>query len=144
MKRQGYILQHTMLVLFVLLASGLGHAQSESRNIRVNIPFDFNIGLQRFSAGEYSLAPLLSNTTLLRNRNGQVLTSIATNSVESRRVSSSVKLIFNRYSERYFLSQIWEAGNEVGREIPKSPAETEVAGEYSPENTVALTFATRY
>ena len=144
MKRQGYIFQHTMLGLFLLLASGLGQAQSESRNIRVNIPFDFNIGLQRFSAGEYSLAPLLSNTTLLRNQKGQVLTSIATNSVESRQVSSSVKLIFHRYSDRCFLSQIWEAGNEAGREIPKSSAETEVAGEYSPENAVALNFATRY
>jgi hypothetical protein len=144
MKKQGYILQQATLVLFVFLAAGVGQAQSESRVIRVNIPFDFNVGVQRFSAGEYTLAPLFSNTTLLRNQKGRVLTTIATNSVESRQVPGTVKLIFNRYSERYFLSQIWDAGNEIGRELPKSSAETEVAGEYSPSGAVALNFATRY
>jgi len=143
MKRHSSILQRAMLVLFVLLASGIGRAQSEAGIIKVSIPFEFNIGAQRFSAGEYSLKPLMQNTTLLRNKDGRVVTTISTNSVESRNVPGSVKLIFNRYSEHYFLSQIWEAGNEIGKELPKSSAETEVAGEYSPGEAIALNFSAR-
>ena len=143
MKQQGSILQRSVLVLFVLLASGIGRAQSEAGIIKVSIPFDFNIGSHRFSAGEYSMKPLMQNMTSLRTRDGRVVTTITSNSVESRSVPSSVKLIFNRYSERYFLSQIWEAGNEIGRELPRSSAEAEVAGEYSPEESIALNFASR-
>jgi hypothetical protein len=142
MKGRGCILYKTTLALFVLVAVNVGHAQYESQSIRVKIPFDFNIGQQRFLAGEYSLKPLFQNTTILRDERGEVLTGIGTISVESREVPTSTKLIFNRYNDRYFLSQIWEAGNEIGRELTKLPVEREIAKrDNSPGEQIALTFA---
>ena len=37
------------------------------------------------------------------------------------------KLIFNRYGDRYFLSQVWTAGNSSGRQLLKSDREKEMA-----------------
>jgi len=138
MKRQGYIPRTMILGMFILLSVGIGQAQYEGQVVKVKIPFNFNVGAKTFSAGEYSLKPLLPNTMLLRNQAGQVLTSIATNSVESREASSSVKLVFNGYAGSYFLAQIWQPGNNVGREVFKSRVETEMARKYSPEQQIAL------
>ena len=38
------------------------------------------------------------------------------------------KLIFNRYGNHYFLSQIWTQGDNSGRELFKSQRESELAG----------------
>ena len=43
------------------------------------------------------------------------------------RLSEGTKLVFHRYGDRYFLAQIWVAGNNSGSELPKSPREVEVA-----------------
>lgn len=142
MQRQGRILHKMMLGMFVLLlAGGIGLAQSA---VNVKIPFNFNIGAQRFSAGEYSLSPLQQDrrTMLLRDQKGQALTNFLTCSVESREVPSSGKLVFRQYGGRYFLAQIWKEGNVTGQEMIKSHAEIEMAkAESSSGQLVALNFA---
>jgi hypothetical protein len=137
MKKQGYILQYMMLGLFVLLAVGVGHGQS---GIRVSIPFDFSVGAQTFSGGEYNLTPLamFPHTVLLQDQSGQILAYIGTNSVESRDLPISTKLVFNRYSGKYFLYQIWEKGSEIGRETMKSPVEIQMAKSSPPEPMALL------
>lgn len=138
MKSHGYrILHRTMMLgMFLLLAVGLGRAQS---GIRVNVPFNFGIGGQTFPAGEYSLKPLpqFPHTMAIQNRSGRTLSYIATNSVQSRDVASSTKLVFNRYAGQYFLTQMWVAGSEVGWETMKSPVEIQLAN-YSPGQQIAL------
>lgn len=137
MKRQGYIPQ-MVLSMFVVLAVSMSHAQIGGDVLKVKVPFNFTVGTQTFPAGEYSLKPLLPNTMLLRNQAGQVLTSIGTNSVESSEVQKSVKLVFNGYGGQYFLAQIWKAGDNIGRELIKSPVEIEMATKYSPGPQIAL------
>jgi hypothetical protein len=39
------------------------------------------------------------------------------------------KLVFNRYGDHYFLSQIWEAGDNAGRELMKSREERQLERE---------------
>jgi hypothetical protein len=121
--KTGRILCTMMLGIVVVLAVSTGHAQ----NVKVNIPFNFSIGAQKFSAGEYTLKPLLEHFTLLENERGRGLINIGTDSVQARQPPSTTKLIFNRYDESYFLSQIWEAGNDFGKQLVRSPVEMETA-----------------
>lgn len=137
MKRQRYV-RKTVLGMCVVLAVGMAHAQIGGNVLKVKIPFNFSIGTQNFPAGEYSLKPLLPHTVLLRDKSGQVLTSVGTNSVESSEVQRSVKLVFNEYAGQYFLAQIWEAGGNIGEELIKSPFEIEMARKYSPGQQIAL------
>jgi hypothetical protein len=139
MKRPGCILHMMILGMFVVLAAGIGNAQYEHQTLKVTIPFDFSIGKQSFPAGEYNLKRSLQHTMLLRSQ-GQVLASIATNSVESAEAPSSVKVVFNGYSGRYFLAQIWEAGNSNGQQLIKSPVEIEIAKH--PPGLTAVSFVT--
>jgi hypothetical protein len=138
MKRQGYTLHKTILGMLLVLAVGMAHAQIGGDVLKVKIPFNFSVSKQTFPAGEYSLKPLLPHTMLLRNQAGRVLTSIATNSVESSKVPNSVKLVFNGYAGQYFLAQIWKAGDSVGQELIKSPVEIEMARKHAPGQQVAL------
>ena len=140
MKRPTCILHMMMLGMFILLAVGIGNAQEESLILKATIPFDFSIGKQSFSAGEYSLKPSVQHTMLLRNDRGQVLTSIATNSVESSGAALSTKLVFNGYSGRYFLAQVWQEGNNRGQQVIKSPVEIEIAR--NPPGLTAVSFVT--
>jgi hypothetical protein len=140
MKRPSCILQVMMLGMFILLAIGIGNSQS-GQVLKVKIPFDFNVGRQNFPAGDYTLKPSTAQHTMfLRNERGQVLTSIGTNYVEGKGVPVSTKLVFNGYSGRYFLSQIWEQGNNTGKQVIKSPVEIEIAR--TPPGLTAVSFVT--
>jgi hypothetical protein len=138
MKIHSFVQRKMIFGLIVPLAVGMGQAQIGGDVLKVKIPFSFSVGTQTFSAGEYSLKPLLPHTMLLRNQAGQVLTNIGTNSVESHEVPKSVKLIFNGYGGQYFLSQIWNAGDSIGQELIKSPVEIEMARNYSSGQQIAL------
>jgi hypothetical protein len=127
-----------ILGLFVLLAVGLGQAQIGGDVLKVKIPFSFSVGTQTFPAGQYSLKPLLPHTMLLRNQAGEVLTSIGTNSVESKEVPRYMKLIFNGYGGQYFLTQIWKSGDSIGRELIKAPIEVEMARKYPSGEQIAV------
>jgi hypothetical protein len=115
-----------MLGMFLILAVGLGHAQS---GIRVNVPFDFASGGQTFPSGQYTLKPLpqFPHTMLLQSQSGRTLSYIGTNPMQSRDVAGSTKLIFNRYGGQFFLTQMWIAGSEIGWETMKSPVEIQLA-----------------
>jgi len=138
MKIHSYIQRKMIVGLFVLSAIGMGQAQIGGDVLKLKVPFNFTVGTQTFPAGEYSLKPLLPHTMSLRNQAGQVLTNINTNSVESIEVQKSMKLVFDGYDGHYFLAQIWKEGDNIGRELTKSPAEIEMATKYSPGQQIAL------
>jgi hypothetical protein len=127
MKRQGYFLNKLLLGVFLLVVVSGGYAQYGSPIVNVTIPFNFNVGPQRFLAGQYDLKPLLQHTITLRTQQGRALTNINSISIESRETPSATTLVFHRYGEHYFLSQIWVAGDNTGREITKSRSEVEIA-----------------
>ena len=43
--------------------------------------------------------------------------------------TKTAKLVFNRYGERYFLSQVWPAGEKQYRQLPKSRQEATLAAQ---------------
>ncbi len=47
--------------------------------------------------------------------------------VSDRDLKSESKLVFNRYGDRYFLSQVWTEGNSQGRQLLMSDREKEIA-----------------
>ena len=53
-----------------------------------------------------------------------MILSIATQTMAT---PTTGKLVFNKYGDEYFLSQIWKAGSNRGNELRKSRREAEVA-----------------
>src|ERR1700751_5413460 len=84
----------TPLLLTVLLLAGMGHAQFTDQVIKVNIPFDFEVGNMTFPAGMYSLVRTQPHILRLRNPESRVLATLVTGPVETATAPSSPKLDF--------------------------------------------------
>jgi len=120
------------------LAVSTRHPECDDEVLNVTMPITFNVGRQTSPAGQYSLRPVVQSTISLRIQAGQFLTNIGTNSVESREAPTTMKLVFNGYGGHYFLTQIWQAGDSIGREVVRSPVEIEMATKHPNGQQIAL------
>ena len=111
--------------LLVLLTFTSALAQSDRQPI-IHIPFNFTVGEKVFSAGEYVIAPNRRDSTtvwVIRHKDGSGATFVLTQPVYSVNPQEKTKLVFHRYEDLYFLSEVWTAGSETGREIQISDRE---------------------
>ena len=118
----------TMLMLIVtvsfMTAVTSAHGQS-SRMVVADIPFDFNVGGKVLMAGEYTVKAFNANGDALAisNKQSNETAIRLTLSIEADRVPDQTKLVFHRYGQRYFLSEVWSAGERTGRTLHKSREE---------------------
>jgi hypothetical protein len=118
----------TMFSLLLVVTAASVHAQSNRSNI--TIPFSFNVGEKTFPAGEYTVEPNKRDSRtvwLLQSSKGHNSILFTTNAVWIREPNEETKLIFNNYDGQYFLSQIWTAGENSGRELRKPRLEATLA-----------------
>jgi hypothetical protein len=117
-------------VLFVLAVLFLATATRAQQNaIKADVPFDFAVGDRAYPAGEYTLKSTLHDAGVIRLDNTQqpIAGFIPSNSCDNGSPSKETKLVFHRVGSRYFLYQVWIAGNLTGRQFPKGRAEVEYA-----------------
>ena len=122
---------------YALLAACCFSVQAETRVI-ANVPFDFMVRNQQFVAGSYTLTvDIPKSVVLVRGAEDAVLSlSIAT--TRASHGDLRAKLVFNRYGDRYFLSEVWPAGSNDGRELLPCNAELELARNGAKPEIVAL------
>jgi hypothetical protein len=126
-----------MMALTTLASTRVAQAQE---HVVVNIPFDFVAGNTQLPAGQYSITASGPDWTLLLiDRKDAASAYMGTNAVVATEIQSESKLIFNRYGDRYFLSQVWTAGNSRGRQLLKSAREKEMAQTAKLENQSQVT-----
>ena len=127
-----------LLGLGLLLATVSAYAQTI--NVKANIPFNFVVDKSTLPAGEYTIQSLsLSEKALaIRSADQDAKAMVLSMSCRSLNPSEQTKLVFHRYEDRYFLAQIWVAGDNSGRELPKSRHETEVARDYPVQNVILV------
>jgi hypothetical protein len=114
----------TIAFAVALLAVTAGYAQTK---LIADIPFEFAVGQKVLPAGEYTVNPsAVPGTLLISGQNAGVFSVTIPSSTNSGTVPGS-KLVFNRYGNTYFLSQVWNAGIQRGYRLPKSKAEREMA-----------------
>ena len=98
---------------------------------RINVPFAFTVGDQLLPHGDYlihRLNPLAPNVVRIMRKDGEVEASIhVTMLVYENQHPGPGRLVFNKYGNDLFLSQLWLTGSTTGREFRVSDAELEVA-----------------
>ena len=120
----------TMLCFIVTLAVTPTNAQSSAHFIRIVIPFEFIIKGETLPPGVYTVKRASSErpeTLLLSSADGGSSLYIMTTNVRVKTRESGSKLVFHQYGDRYFLSQVYEAGNNEGRQLFKSRGERATA-----------------
>jgi hypothetical protein len=129
------------LMLGSLALTQSASAQSHMVLAKVNIPFAFQMGNQVLPAGTYVIDRESGHVILLRGPSGAA--GFAT-TIDSRRLHAANHgtIVFDRYGDRYFLRQIWQAGATEGIECPKGRAEKAavVAQNEQAATTVELAF----
>ena len=116
----------TMLGLLLTLAGASVHAQSRTK-IEATIPFDFTAGETNLKAGVYSVKFISHNALLLRSADGKKSAIIVAPRAIGGETKKPERMVFHRYGDRYFLSQVWMLRTDSGRELDPSKAERALA-----------------
>ena len=114
-----------MLVLVAsvsFLTATAANAQSRSR-LHVNVPFEFTIGDKNLPAGEYNVSSLFNSGDTIVVSNGENAAARLSTNMISPDAQEKSKLVFHRYGERYFLAEVWRAGENSGRRLVSSKGE---------------------
>ncbi len=131
-------------ILWVLAAcallAGVVWAQ-ESTRLVAQIPFAFVARETTFEAGHYEVDPTLglgSSVASVSNDSMSEHALFLTMPIEQSKIQTQAKLVFHRYGDKYFLSEIWVPGTAVGRIVPMGKTEKELAKTYSPKQVALL------
>lgn len=129
------------LLVTVAFASAVASvsAQTSSHNISASIPFEFNVGDKTLPAGQYAIGRINSDGTQLRISNREDSASRLTQTVQASEPKEQSVLVFNRYGDRYFLSQVWMVGEREGRQMLKSKSEKAMGQELAKNKAEAET-----
>ena len=129
----------TMLAVALIVSVPMVQAQSQS-HLRADVSFAFSLQDKSMSAGNYEIKSLSDQVLEIWNldtRHGQLL--MKQMSVQANKVQNP-KLVFHKYGDQYFLSQIWDGRSNSGVELAVSNREKEEQiarnGQQPPETVV--------
>src|SRR4026208_1411097 len=115
-----------LAVMTIIAASVSTQAQSLDYRLTANIPFDFSVADKKLPAGKYWInRSQLSTGDLIiqiRSTDGHENVSRLTIPVITVNATKDGSLVFHRYGDEYFLSEIWPAGAGTVPQLPQSRA----------------------
>jgi hypothetical protein len=101
-------------------------------SISVSVPFDFVVSGKTLPAGEYYVLRSTEGVPVVTQIRSRDKTDLAyffqTHPVDGRAIQKS-KLVFNKYGDQFFLSQVWISGRTVGQELTKTSKERDLQRE---------------
>lgn len=112
--------------VLILLVAAVAQAQMPGTAIRASIPFDFIVRGRTLPAGHYEIRRVGDEPTglLIRNIDDKHDHALfETETVYMRGVSGKNELVFNRYGDTYYLSEVETAGEQMAREVYPSRSE---------------------
>ena len=127
----------TLLILALVALPGLVNAQSR-HVIKANVPFEFVANGKTMPAGECTIEVRSDGQNILWISAGDQHLFALPNSTESLKASDKTKLVFDRYGDRYFLSEISREGESRGYELPVSKLEKELRAQNVARSSVTL------
>ena len=133
-------MKRNLLLFAVALTLLVTTASAQTIKVQAKIPFNFVINGATMPAGEYLVESMDRDGGVLAIRDSNLKTTnlVIANACESHKAATHTKLIFHRYGDRYFLSQVWIQGNNRGRELRTSAREIEVAKDFSAQEVVLM------
>lgn len=117
----------TVGFLAALLVTSTALGQSNQGDTIADIPFAFSVANHTLPAGRYTVTRLGETTLRISSPHNQS-TVVLTHAVEGKAPESKGKVVFHRYGDAYFLSEVWVAPNGAGRKVFESRAEEELVG----------------
>jgi hypothetical protein len=111
---------------FLILAIAVLPAFGQRGDLKVKVPFAFNVAEAKLSGGEYVLSSE-SGKVVIRDSRGRTLALTLANEASRKKADKIGRAIFECYGDRCFLSQFWAAGQNEGNQLLRSSLETKIA-----------------
>jgi hypothetical protein len=114
------------LFLTLLFAMSFWPAKAQAQiigNLEADIPFQFHVGNTTFAAGRYVIHELEgSDLTVMQisRADGKQSALFDVESELAKGTPAKSELIFNKYGDRYFLSEMFDEGNADGSRLTPS------------------------
>jgi hypothetical protein len=124
--------------LFAVMSAATAYAQMPGTAVRASIPFDFSVRGKILPAGDYEIRRINDGP------DGLVISSrvdkherviFETEPIGTKRMLSRSEIIFLRYGDNYFMSEIFPGGGERGRELLTSRRERRLRNEMAANKT---------
>lgn len=98
-----------------------------------HVPFGFHVGDTMFPAGKYAVDTAIGpNVVRVRATDTSQSVVLLSNGVGRKTRKTQPKLVFNRYGDQYFLSQVWTPTSEAGLQLHKTKREIREARNINP------------
>jgi hypothetical protein len=121
-----------MMIVGLALATAVSASGQSNERAIVQVPFDFIGATRDFRAGNYDVRVINKAGDVLSIRNADSNAqeiSLMHDSLAKSGQALNAKLVFHRYGNTYFLSQVWMAGDNTGRELTMSRQERAIERE---------------
>jgi hypothetical protein len=125
------------LGVFLLLGVATVYAQDPlSSTLRLKVPFEFHVETAVLPAGQYLIRQYSSAVLQIQNRETANAVFAMALPAANGPAKDYSRLLFKRYGDQYFLSEVWESGQSQGRQLNKSLAEQEAAKNMASVGTI--------
>jgi hypothetical protein len=108
----------------LFLTAALTFAQTKPGDLVADVPFAFVVAGRTLPPGHYVINNLNENLGIHDANNQGVLVPVHREQRSPQENSS--KMVFHRYGDTYFLSEVWVGGNSIGRALFPSRAESKL------------------
>ena len=116
------------IVLLFTAVSLFAQTTSSQRLMTVNIPFAFSAEGHDLPAGEYLVLTVTPERSIrIACTDGKHTAVVNTLPNYANAPSQNSRLVFHRYGNEYFLTQVWTAGQNVARNPLSSKAAMQIA-----------------
>jgi hypothetical protein len=125
------------IVALALVTAVASNAQSANSAVKssinrlvADIPFEFSVDYKTMAAGEYNVQTVAtaSDAVLIQSVDGATSALRPSEAIEHSQKSTTARLVFHRYGQRYFLAEVWN-DDKTGRMLMKSRDELAIESE---------------
>jgi hypothetical protein len=130
-----------MFALALTMLPLLAAAQlTSNERIAAKVPFEFVLGNKVVPAGNWTVQTANMNSSVLQIRNTAAGVSMFTmpSPAASKKISKDYTLVFHRYGNNYFLTEVTIAGMRNGYQLPETKAEAELRARNVPATNEIL------
>ena len=127
------------LLIAAAILAAYGQTTGPRSSLAVYVPFDFVVGDKTLLSGRYELTPTSDRVLRVQSADGMNSAFVQTRAVSGRKPDSFEHVVFNCYGDRCFLSQVWAAEHDLGRELKKCSLEERLAEKPTGHDVAVLT-----
>jgi hypothetical protein len=106
----------------LLLSAAISYAQIKEGDVVADVPFAFIVGGSTLPPGHYVVSRVNPDDLAIHDRQNHVV-FVFVHSAQRSTHENSTRMVFHRYGDTYFLSEVWVGGNTIGRALFPSAAE---------------------